>query len=51
MLIPKKQLERFRPLGTPCVLDRVAQTAAMLLLSPIFGSEPATEAVCVLSWV
>ena len=36
VLIPKKQRGQFRPLGIPCLRDRVAQTAAMLLLSPIF---------------
>ena len=36
VLIPKKQRGKFRPLGIPCLRDRVAQTAAMLVLSPIF---------------
>ena len=35
VLIPKKQPGQFRPLGIPCLRDRVAQTAAMLVLSPI----------------
>ena len=34
--IPKKQRGKFRPLGIPCLRDRVAQTAATLVLSPIF---------------
>ena len=33
--IPTKQPGQFRPLGIPCLRDRVAQTAAMLVLSPI----------------
>ena len=39
VLIPKKQRGRFRPLGIPCLRDRVAQTAAMLMLSPIFEAD------------
>ena len=36
VLIPKKQPGKFRPLGIPCIRDRVAQTSAMLVLAPIF---------------
>ena len=36
VLIPKKQKGKFRPLGIPCLRDRVVQTSAMLVLSPIF---------------
>ena len=37
--IPKKQRGKFRPLGIPCLRDWVAQTAAMLVLSPIFEAD------------
>ena len=39
VLIPKKQRGKYRPLGVPCVRDRVAQTAATLVLSPIFEAD------------
>ena len=39
VLIPKKARGKFRPLGIPCLRDRVAQTSAMLVLSPIFEAD------------
>ena len=39
VLIPKKERGKYRPLGIPCYRDRVAQTAAMLILSPIFEAD------------
>ena len=39
VLIPKRQRGKFRPLGIPCLRDRVAQTAATLVLSPIFEAD------------
>ena len=37
--IPKKESGKFRKLGIPCIRDRVAQTAAMLILAPIFEAD------------
>ncbi len=39
VLIPKKQPGKFRPLGIPCIRDRVAQTSAMLVLEPTFEAD------------
>ena len=39
VLIPKKEPGKFRPLGIPCIRDRVAQTSAMLVLTPIFEAD------------
>ena len=41
--IAKKQRGQFRPLGIPCVRDRVAQTAVLLVLSPIVEADLAAE--------
>ena len=43
VLIPKKERGKYRPLGIPCYRDRVAQTAAMLIMSPIFEADMEPE--------
>lgn len=39
VMIPKKQPGTFRPLGIPCIRDRVAQTSALLVLEPIIEAD------------
>ena len=39
VMIPKKQPGKFRPLGIPCIRDRVAQTSALLILEPIIDAD------------
>ena len=39
VLIPKKEPGKFRPLGIPCIRDRVAQMSALLVLVPIFEAD------------
>ncbi len=43
VLIPKKQKGEYRPLGIPCLRDRVVQTSAMMILSPIFEADLGEE--------
>ena len=51
VLIPKKQPGKFRPLGIPCVRDRVAQTSALLVLEPIFEADLQPEQYSAAIWL
>ena len=39
VLIPKPDGKQSRPLGIPCIRDRIAQMAAVLVLEPIFEAD------------
>lgn len=39
VMLPKTQPGKYRPLGLPCIRDRVAQTSALLVLEPIIEAD------------
>jgi retron-type reverse transcriptase len=41
--IPKPNSSKLRPLGVPTIIDRVVETAVLLVLEPIFGADLAPE--------
>lgn len=43
VLIPKKQKDKWRALGIPCIRDRVVQTSVVLILTPIFEADLQAE--------
>lgn len=41
--MPTKHAVPYRPLGMPCLRDRVAQMAAALVLAPLFAADRQLE--------